>query len=71
MIYGKGSSFVLIDLGNLNPSDGYSIYGVSSSDALGLSVSGAGINFILNLFVRNVKFFVEQVTSMAMDSVMS
>jgi hypothetical protein len=42
VIYGKATSFVLIDLSNLSPLDGYAIMGVSSSDALGISVSGAG-----------------------------
>ncbi len=42
VIYGKRTKFVLIDLKHLQINDGYVIYGAESSDALGLSVSGAG-----------------------------
>jgi hypothetical protein len=69
VIYGKASPFVSVDLGNLNPEDGYAVYGVSTSDCLGLSVSGAGMN---NIIILSYLYFIlsvchAQVTSMAMD----
>ncbi len=55
VIYGKQTPFVLIDLNNLSPLDGYPILGVSSSDALGLSVSGAGVNYLVFVCIMNYK----------------
>ncbi len=45
VIYGRDTPFDLLDLANLDPSDGYKIKGVSASDYTGLSVSGAGMNY--------------------------
>ena len=43
IVYGqRATKFVLIDLGNLSPNDGYAIYGKERGDCLGLSVSDAG-----------------------------
>jgi hypothetical protein len=52
IIYGKITEFVLIDLGNLDPNDGYAIRGVSWLDCLGLSVSDAGSLCICFLSVK-------------------
>ncbi len=45
VIYG-GPSVSNVFLSNMTRTQGYAIYGVTSQDALGLSVSGAGINYV-------------------------
>lgn len=42
VIYGKNLPFSDIDLGNLNPADGFRIVGAAEGDSIGNSVSTAG-----------------------------
>ena len=42
VIFGKGSGFTDINLGALDPADGFEIVGAATSDQVGISVSSAG-----------------------------